>query len=307
MEELQSVPLMNKLRGLSREELENILNSTEQQEGLVLDSEEVQNLQLEREMLLAANRSLAEKNLEFQPQLEEGKGQLQDKYTELQNLHDTVQEHRTELERFHDVAGPDSLLSVLQAEGAKIEEETEELAEKFLEGQFALEVFLEQYNERRKLAHLRRVRIEKLQEILSRPQQPAATVTPDLPEPPHPQPSQRLPQRPPPPRPSAIQPSPAAHPAALPYNPNPGVAGVPHQVMSPYPAIAGAAPPHFYPQPSPPLCPYPVQAQFPAGQPPYPTYPMPMYNCGPSGPPPLPPRPGYRQQPQPGYHMPQPY
>ncbi|XP_067915944.1 vacuolar protein sorting-associated protein 37C [Heterodontus francisci] len=307
MESLQSVSVTNKLRGMSREGLEEVIDSREMQEGLVLDSEEVQNLQLEREMSLATNRSLAEKNLEFQPQLEEGKGRLQQKYTELQSLYDKVLEHKKKLERFSTAANADCLLPALRAEGAKIEEESEELAERFLEGQFALEVFLEQYNEQRKLAHLRRIRIEKLQEILSQPKEPMATTTPDLSEAPWPQPSPGLPLRPPPPVPwpPDAQPPPGARPHALPYDPNPGVAGVPHQVIPPYPPAAVPAPP-FYPQSQPQCPPYPVQGQFPASQPPYPAYPMPTYGYGPSGPPPLPPRPGYRQ-PQSGYHMPQPH
>ncbi|XP_043539088.1 vacuolar protein sorting-associated protein 37C-like [Chiloscyllium plagiosum] len=195
-------------------------------------------------------------------------------------------------ERFSKAADTDLLLSTLQAEGAKVEEESEELAERFLEGRFALEVFLEQYNEQRKLAHLRRVRIEKLQEILSQPgpapAQPAA------------QPSPNLPQRPPPP-----VPCPTAAPP-LPYDPNPGAAGVPRQGAPAYPP-ASTAPPQFYPRPiQPPRPPYPVQGQFAASQPPYPLYPMPTYVYGPSGPPQVPPRPGYKT-PQPPYHMPQPY
>ncbi|GCC18869.1 hypothetical protein chiPu_0022148 [Chiloscyllium punctatum] len=189
------------------------------------------------------------------------------------------------------LADTDLLLSTLQAEGAKVEKESEELAERFLEGRFALEVFLEQYNEQRKLAHLRRVRIEKLQEILSQPR--AAPAQPV-------QPSPTLPQRPPPP-----VPCPTAAPP-LPYDPNPGAAGVPRQGGPTYPPTS-TAPPQYYPRPIQPLQPpYPVQGQFAASQPPYPLYPMATYVYGPSGPPQVPPRPGYKT-PQPPYHMPQPY
>ncbi|XP_060709422.1 vacuolar protein sorting-associated protein 37C-like [Hemiscyllium ocellatum] len=285
MEPVQSVSLMNKLKGLSQEQLEEVLNSPEKQDALLLDSEEVQNLQLEQEMSLATNRSLAENNLQFKPRLEGGKSLLQEKYTKLQRLYQTVQKQQQQLERFSKAANTDLLLSTLQAEGAKVEEESEELAERFLEGHFALEVFLEQYNEQRKLAHLRRVRIEKLQEILS--QARAA-------------PAQPSPQRPPPP-----VPCPAAGPP-LPYDPNPGGAGLPRQGAPTYPP-ASAAPPPFYPRPVQPPCPpYPVQGQFAASQPPYPLYPMATYVYGPSGPPQVPPRPGYKT-PQPPYHMPQPY
>ncbi|GCB82403.1 hypothetical protein scyTo_0023079, partial [Scyliorhinus torazame] len=41
MEFPPSVSLMNKLKGLSREQLQEVLNSQEKQDGLVLDSEEV--------------------------------------------------------------------------------------------------------------------------------------------------------------------------------------------------------------------------------------------------------------------------
>ncbi|XP_078064417.1 vacuolar protein sorting-associated protein 37C-like, partial [Mustelus asterias] len=125
MESLPPISLMNKLKGLSREELQEILNSQEKVEGLVLDSEEVQNLQLEREMSLATNRSLAEKNLEFRPQLEGGKGRLQEKYEELQSLYDGVLEHKEKLGRVSNATNTDHLLSALQAEGAKVEEESE--------------------------------------------------------------------------------------------------------------------------------------------------------------------------------------
>ncbi|XP_038656886.1 vacuolar protein sorting-associated protein 37C-like [Scyliorhinus canicula] len=260
-------------------------------------------------MSLATNRSLAEKNLEYQPQLEGGKGRLQEKYAALQSLYHGVLEQKDKLDRVSNTSNTDFLLSTLQAEGTKVEEESEELAEKFLEGQFALEVFLEQYNEQRKLAHLRRIRIEKLQEILSRHRQPVAATTtmpPQAPDEPRPKPSPSMPLRPPPPvpRPPDIQQQPSvAYP--LPYDPNPGMAGVPQQVMSPYPPAAPA--PHFYP-PSrqAQYVPYPVQGHLPSIRPPYVAYPMPAYSYGPSGPPPLPPRPGCRQ-PQPGYHLPQSY
>ncbi|KAL8182824.1 UNVERIFIED_CONTAM: hypothetical protein K2H54_002720 [Gekko kuhli] len=40
------------------------------------------------------------------------------------------------------------------------------MAEKFLEGEVPLEIFLEQFSSMRKLSHVRRVKVEKLQEVL---------------------------------------------------------------------------------------------------------------------------------------------
>lgn len=64
--------------------------------GLGLLSQ-VQELQLEREMALATNRSLAEQNLEFQQPLETGRANLSDRYQELQKLTERCQEKKAQL------------------------------------------------------------------------------------------------------------------------------------------------------------------------------------------------------------------
>ncbi|KFQ98089.1 Vacuolar protein sorting-associated protein 37C, partial [Opisthocomus hoazin] len=127
---------------------------------------QVQELQLEREMALAANRSLAEQNLKFQAPLETGRADLSNKYEELQKLAERCKEQKAKLEKFAAAMHPQTLLDLLQVESQKIEEESEKMAEKFLEGEVPLETFLERFAVMRKLSHLRRVRVEKLQEIL---------------------------------------------------------------------------------------------------------------------------------------------
>lgn len=58
---------------------------------------QVQDLQLEREMALATNRSLAERNLEFQGPLEISRSNLSDKYQELRKLVERCQEQKAKL------------------------------------------------------------------------------------------------------------------------------------------------------------------------------------------------------------------
>uniref|UniRef100_A0A8C0FGU5 VPS37C subunit of ESCRT-I n=1 Tax=Bubo bubo TaxID=30461 RepID=A0A8C0FGU5_BUBBB len=144
----------------------------------------VQELQLEREMALAANRSLAEQNLKFQAPLETGRTDLSNRYEELQKLAERCKEQKAKLgER----------LQTLHSFRWR-----HKMAEKFLEGEVPLETFLEEFSAMRKLSHLRRVRVEKLQEILRKleasrepgrdsQQQPPPPV-PGPAEPPKPQP-----------------------------------------------------------------------------------------------------------------------
>ncbi|XP_054828150.1 vacuolar protein sorting-associated protein 37C [Eublepharis macularius] len=161
---------METFRDKTVDELKELQENSEEIEHLALESNEVQNLQLEREMALATNRSLAEQNLKFQEPLETGRANLSDKYQDLQQLVERCQEQKAKLEKLSAVMQPGTLLNLLQIEGQKIEEESEVMAEKFLEGEVPLEIFLEQFSSIRKLSHVRRVKVEKLQEVLKKSQ-----------------------------------------------------------------------------------------------------------------------------------------
>ncbi|NWX35243.1 VP37C protein, partial [Notiomystis cincta] len=203
---------MDTLRNRTMEELQKLQEDSQEIEHLALESQEVcarrclqgvlvpflhspsqipqvQELQLEREMALAANRSLAEQNLKFQVPLEMGRSDLSKKYQELQELAGRCREQKEKLEKFSAVLQPQTLLDLLQMESQKIEEESEKVAEKFLEGEVPLETFLEQFSGMRKLSHLRRVRVEKLQEIVRKSegsQELTRDSQPPLPPPPPP-------------------------------------------------------------------------------------------------------------------------
>ncbi|KAJ8385956.1 hypothetical protein AAFF_G00177770 [Aldrovandia affinis] len=234
---------------------------------------QVQEVQQSKEMTLASNRSLAEQNLSLQPQLDCQKNELTKRYRCLQELYEAYQLRKSTLDQNSESSSLDTLLALLQAEGAKIEEETENMADSFLEGDVTLDTFIDEYHAKRKLAHLRRVKIDKLQEMVLNgqrlPQGPAQqsarlqeappTSAPFLANAasgsPVPQP-RRAP--PPPPPPAAVH-QPAALPyPATPYPPVPprvglphhGLDGYPHHFISQYPpALPQRPPPRLAPQP----------------------------------------------------------
>ncbi|XP_004690865.1 PREDICTED: vacuolar protein sorting-associated protein 37B [Condylura cristata] len=170
--------------GLSLVQLNELLEDEGQLASMVQKMEETQNVQLNKEMTLASNRSLAEGNLLYQPQLDTLKARLTQKYQELQVLFEACQIKKTKLDQQSSSASLETLLALLQAEGAKIEEDTENMAEKFLDGELALDSFIDVYQSQRKLAHTRRVKIEKLQEMVLKGQRlPQAPALPRVPEP----------------------------------------------------------------------------------------------------------------------------
>ncbi|NWW50192.1 VP37C protein, partial [Pedionomus torquatus] len=248
---------MDTLRNRTVEELQELQENAEEIERLALESQEVQELQLEREMALASNRSLAEQNLKFQAPLETGRTDLSNKYEELQKLAERCKEQKAKLEKFSAAMQPQTLLDLLQVESQKIEEESEKMAEKFLEGEVPLETFLERFSGMRKLSHLRRVRVEKLQEILRKLETSQEPGRDSQQPPPH------VPAPADPPKP---QPFPSGAPSfPLPYSPAP--------TMPVGPTAHGALPPAPFSAP-------PVTAGHVASS--QPTYPYPP---GPGNPP----------------------
>ncbi|KFW75421.1 Vacuolar protein sorting-associated protein 37C, partial [Manacus vitellinus] len=229
---------MDMLRNRTVEELRELQEDSQEIERLALESQEVQELQLEREMALASNRSLAEQNLKFQAPLESGRSDLSKKYLELQELAGRCREQKEKLEKSSAALQPQTLLELLQVESQKIEEESEKMAEKFLEGEVPLETFLEQFATMRKLSHLRRVRVEKLQEIVRKSegsQESGQDSQAPPPPPPALPPAPHVPGSRDPP-----QPFPAGSPPfPLPYSPAPA--------LPPGPPAHGALPPAPFP------------------------------------------------------------
>lgn len=150
------------------------------------------------------------------------------------------------------------------------------MADSFLEGDIMMDAFVDDYQSKRKLAHLRRVKIDKLQEMVLNghrlPQAPSPSSRPLEVTPrcsplrteassnsPVPQP-----RRAPPPPPFQPPPTPTSQPTLFSYpsTPYPPVpprvgqpfpslnSGYPHQYMSQYPpALPQRPPPRMAPQP----------------------------------------------------------
>ncbi|XP_061841995.1 VPS37B subunit of ESCRT-I a [Nerophis lumbriciformis] len=154
-------------------QLNEILEDEEKLSKMVLD--EMQEVQQSKETTQVNNRTLAEDNLALQPRLELKKEQLTKIYSRLQESFEAYQLRKSTLDHKSGNTSLDILLALLQAEGAKIEEETENMADSFLDGDMTLDAFIDSYQNQRKLAHLRRVKIEKLQEIVLKGQPSRST------------------------------------------------------------------------------------------------------------------------------------
>ncbi|XP_014613434.1 PREDICTED: vacuolar protein sorting-associated protein 37B [Polistes canadensis] len=169
------------LTHLSNEELKDILNDDSKFEDIVKDIKQFKELETEKEVLMASNRSLAEFNLSKQPDLEEGKRMLKELSEKGQRLCLSVKEKLNEIKERSGSMTVDTALDLLQAAAAEIEEESEKTAESFLAGDLEVDEFLEQFLSRRKLMHLRKVKVDKIREIMRKSSHTASYFSSNFP------------------------------------------------------------------------------------------------------------------------------
>ncbi|KAL6253699.1 vacuolar protein sorting-associated protein 37B [Pogonomyrmex barbatus] len=154
------------LSHLDNDELKELLNNDGKFEDIVKDIKQFKDFETEKEMLMASNRSLAEFNLSKQPELEENKQILKELSEQANQLCISVKDKLDEMRDKSGTMTVDTALDLLQAAAAEIEEESEGIAEKFLAGDIEVDEFLDQFLSRRKLMHLRKVKVDKLRELI---------------------------------------------------------------------------------------------------------------------------------------------
>merc|ERR1712181_192001 len=176
---------------MDSEQLKDILNNEDKFDEFIRELPQMKALQEEKEMLLTSNKSLAEYNLSQEPVVGEAKARLQEKYRTAQQLGEEVRELKAALDTKQGNVSTDTLLALLEAANQEVEEESEQMTDRFLSGGENLDEFLEHYHEKRKLAHLRRVKVDKLKELVRGRNQQQGQGTPSRAAPPPPGHQQR--------------------------------------------------------------------------------------------------------------------
>ncbi|XP_073258014.1 vacuolar protein sorting-associated protein 37B-like [Porites lutea] len=158
--------IMSLLRHVDKGELKDLLENEEQLNVIISDNDEVQKIAGYRDVLIASNKSLAEHNLSQKPKLERNKQLLIDAHQNKALIQAEFEKNRTKLEAFSTQYSPDTTLALLQTSTAQAEEEAEKTADKFLDREMNVEDFIQTFQSQKTLHHLRRIKTEKLTELL---------------------------------------------------------------------------------------------------------------------------------------------
>nr|XP_039273643.1 vacuolar protein sorting-associated protein 37C-like [Styela clava] len=160
------IDYMVHLEDLTLSELEEIMNDEEKINQFVLDDDRLKKMNLDRELILAENRSLADANLGKEPRLLQLKADIGAKYTRLKETHDNFQTNQGKIASLSKEENLDALLAILQTRSAESEEKTEMIAEKFNSKDIDITDFIAEFTKLRKTAHLRRAKVDKMRELI---------------------------------------------------------------------------------------------------------------------------------------------
>ncbi|XP_014677942.1 PREDICTED: vacuolar protein sorting-associated protein 37B-like [Priapulus caudatus] len=156
------------LQHLKKQELQELLDDDDKVNDLIKDTKQVKNIDVEKEMMLASNRSLAEFNLSRETRFQQAKDHLAKSHLSALELREALNADTAKLDSIVSQNSLDTMLAVLQTAAAEEEEDTEQMTEDLLSGKLSMDKFMATYLTRRSLAHMRRVKSEKMQQILTK-------------------------------------------------------------------------------------------------------------------------------------------
>ncbi|KFD49983.1 hypothetical protein M513_09197 [Trichuris suis] len=157
---------MSQLSQMSTEDLTEWTQGNSKADNWVKDLPQVKTLIQEKEHMFSQNKTLAEQNLAKKPLLEQRRDAVLAAYERAVSAKKTYMEKKAQLDRFCDQRSLDTSLALLEAAAAEAEESSEVIASDFLSGSISPEEFVAKFTDAKRLAHLRKVKCEKLQEII---------------------------------------------------------------------------------------------------------------------------------------------
>ncbi|KAK4469474.1 hypothetical protein MN116_007022 [Schistosoma mekongi] len=159
--------ILSSLEKLSKRELEALLSDHEGIKKLAKNCSEIKKIESDLETCMRENRCQAETNLSMEPTFNMIKTELVEAYSNYKQLEDQYMKLKLEVDNIGTKYSPSVILALLQTANAQAEEQSEELASRFLDKSMDVDVFLKDFIPLRKLCNERRFKCEKLAEQLS--------------------------------------------------------------------------------------------------------------------------------------------
>ncbi|CAH8519256.1 Vacuolar protein sorting-associated protein 37C, variant 2 [Schistosoma haematobium] len=159
--------ILSYLEKLSKTELEALLSDHEGIKKLAKNCPDIKKIESDKEACMNENRRQAEANLSMEPTFNMIKTELVETYSNYRQLENEYMKRKSEVDNIGTKYSPSVILALLQTANAQAEEQSEELASRFLDKAMDVDAFLKDFIPLRKLCNERRFKCEKLAEQLS--------------------------------------------------------------------------------------------------------------------------------------------
>jgi len=160
--------LMDSLSSLSIGDLEKLSGDSTELFKYVMNMDSIKRLQEKRKTLIEKNREQAEKNLSDKPKIQDLQQSIVAKHREMQDLEAQLITNIAKQDEMYQVFDFAQIVTNMRIAISQAEEESEEVAERFLEKKMPVDEFLRRYLETRKLSHLRKAKEERVRYLYPR-------------------------------------------------------------------------------------------------------------------------------------------
>ncbi|GAB6033277.1 hypothetical protein CHUAL_012877 [Chamberlinius hualienensis] len=154
------------LKTFSTKQLQELQNDDEKLQEYIERLHIVKKINTERDELCGINEELAKENISKEPILEAKKKNLLELVDEISNLRHQFDDLSHKYQILSDQYSPSSIQESLKFAALQAEDESEHIAQSFLEGKIEIEEFLPKFMERRILSHNRKAKEERLNQQL---------------------------------------------------------------------------------------------------------------------------------------------
>ncbi|EDW15875.1 vacuolar protein sorting-associated protein 37B [Drosophila mojavensis] len=161
---------------MSSEELKELLNNDDKLDEKV--DEVLESLRTQKVRFCEENRNRAEQNIEKEPKIIELRGKLAELTEEGRTRCNAVQELLTQIKEKTSGVSQETALALLQTAASESEEQTEEIVKKFTSNELNVDAFVEEFLRSRRTMHLRKLKAEKMQELIRKQAQRHSTGGP---------------------------------------------------------------------------------------------------------------------------------
>ncbi|PIC27435.1 hypothetical protein B9Z55_019692 [Caenorhabditis nigoni] len=176
------------LRNMSNEQLMALLDDEALLESIIVNLPQVRSIPTDKESALAANKSLAEWNLAQKPRIDAAKYQTINLYEQVKRLQGEVTVLKNQLDSISSSKSLDTTSSLMQVAAQEADEDAESLFTQFENGDITIDIFLKHFKEKKTVAHLRKIKSDRLTALLREQTYSYAqpTVPPPMPQPGYP-------------------------------------------------------------------------------------------------------------------------